>query len=178
MVVRKKVIIQIQNMDLYKIKEDMNYLTNYLTDHSESTKIAMVGILSIIGSYFTPILPVLWGVGCLIVLDTFFGIWRSKKLDEEVTSRKMRKVIPKLIGYTLAVLAVFLLEKLVAGKEDMIWSRGAAFVVGIIELKSIDESFKAIFDLSFMDKIRHLFTDNEIKTIKKIEKVKKSGQDQ
>lgn len=111
--------------------------------------------------FFSPIKPIILLVGLSTVLDTIAGIWRAKKLKEKVSSRKARKgLIPKLMSYIIAVLLVyttdfFIINELVSNfiSIDYLATKLIALALISVEVKSIDESFKAVKGCSFLQKI-------------------------
>jgi len=111
--------------------------------------------------FFSPIKPIILLVGLSTVLDTIAGIWRAKKLKEKVSSRKARKgLIPKLMSYIVAVLLVyttdfFIINELVSNfiSIDYLATKLIALALISVEVKSIDESFKAVKGCSFLQKI-------------------------
>tara|TARA_R100000152_G_C6781941_1_gene217689 strand:+ start:2805 stop:3239 length:435 start_codon:yes stop_codon:yes gene_type:complete len=111
--------------------------------------------------FFSPIKPIILLVGLSTILDTIAGIWRAKKLKEKVSSRKARKgLIPKLMSYIVAVLLVyttdfFIINELVGNfiSIDYLATKLIALALISVEVKSIDESFKAVKGCSFLQKI-------------------------
>ena len=111
--------------------------------------------------FFSPIKPIILLVGLSTVLDTIAGIWRAKKLKEKVSSRKARKgLIPKLMSYIIAVLLVyttdfFIINELVSNfiSIDYLATKLISLALISVEVKSIDESFKAVKGCSFLQKI-------------------------
>lgn len=111
--------------------------------------------------FFAPIKPIILLVGLSTILDTIAGVWRAKKLKEKVSSRKARKgLIPKLVSYIVAVLLVyttdfFIINELVSNfiSIDYLATKLIALALISVEVKSIDESFKAVKGCSFLQKI-------------------------
>ena len=111
--------------------------------------------------FFSPIKPIILLVGLSTILDTIAGIWRAKKLKEKVSSRKARKgLVPKLVSYIVAVLLVyttdfFIINELVSNfiSIDYLATKLIALALISVEVKSIDESFKAVKGCSFLEKI-------------------------
>jgi hypothetical protein len=106
--------------------------------------------------FFSPIKPIILLVGLSTILDTVVGIWRAKKLKE-----KARKgLVPKLMSYIVAVLLVyttdfFIINELVSNfiSIDYLATKLIALALISVEVKSIDESFKAVKGCSFLQKI-------------------------
>ena len=111
--------------------------------------------------FFSPIKPIILLVGLSTILDTIAGIWRAKKLKEKVSSRKARKgLVPKLMSYIVAVLLVyttdfFIINELVSNfiSIEYLATKLIALALISVEVKSIDESFKAVKGCSFLQKI-------------------------
>ena len=111
--------------------------------------------------FFSPIKPIVLLVGLSTIIDTIIGIWRAKKLKETISSRKARKgLIPKLFSYVTAVLLVyttdfFIINELVSNfiSIDFLSTKLIALALISVEVKSIDESFKAVKGCSFLQKI-------------------------
>ena len=104
-------------------------------------------ILSVLFVYFTPVLPLLILVSVFIFSDTLLGLYTAKKLKKEITSRKLARIITKLIIYTSAILLIFLLDKLVFGMfidTPFIITKLGAAVLCFIEVFSMDENIRKI----------------------------------
>jgi len=102
---------------------------------------------------FTPVLPLLLTTGFLIIADFLFGIYRAFKKGEVITSRKMGNTISKIVLYNLAILSVYFLDHYVI-KSGLNLEKIAAGLIGIVEIKSLDESFKTLFGWSIWDKLK------------------------
>tara|TARA_R100000655_G_scaffold43604_2_gene80019 strand:+ start:3264 stop:3698 length:435 start_codon:yes stop_codon:yes gene_type:complete len=111
--------------------------------------------------FFAPIKPIIMLIGISTILDTVAGIWRAKKLKETVSSRKARKgLIPKLVSYIVAILLVyatdfFIINEMVSNfiSIEYLATKLIALALISVEVKSIDESFKAVKGCSFLQKI-------------------------
>ena len=111
--------------------------------------------------FFAPIKPIIMLIGISTILDTVAGIWRAKKLKETVSSRKAREgLIPKLVSYIVAILLVyatdfFIINEMVSNfiSIEYLATKLIALALISVEVKSIDESFKAVKGCSFLQKI-------------------------
>tara|TARA_R100000329_G_scaffold80539_2_gene68881 strand:+ start:2354 stop:2788 length:435 start_codon:yes stop_codon:yes gene_type:complete len=111
--------------------------------------------------FFAPIKPIIMLIGISTILDTVAGIWRAKKLKENVSSRKARKgLVPKLVSYIVAILLVyatdfFIINEMVSNfiSIEYLATKLIALALISVEVKSIDESFKAVKGCSFLQKI-------------------------
>ncbi len=126
-------------------------------------KSSLFKILLIILAFLTPIKALILITGICIALDTIFGIWRSKKKKESITSRKLSAVISKMVLYQSAIILFFAIEKfilsdIIASFTDitlLITKLVTVTLVGI-ELTSINESFKTVKGYSLFDKFKSL----------------------
>lgn len=115
-------------------------------------------------AFVSPLFPLAILVSTLIGTDFVFGIYRAYKTRQEINSRKMGHTISKLFLYNLAVLSVFMLEKLVLGTDTQ-FTKVVVGVVAMVELKSIDESFRILYGFSIyeslIDKIKRGTNENK-----------------
>ena len=107
------------------------------------------------------------------IIDTIVGIWKARKLKEKITSKKARfGFVPKLISYVGAIMLVymsdyFIISELIGSviSIDFFATKVIALALISVEVKSIDESFKAVKGCSFLEKITGLIL--KMKDIKK-----------
>jgi hypothetical protein len=97
--------------------------------------------------YFTPVFPVLFGLGFLVLTDFITGMLASRKRGEAITSRKMRPTITKGIGYMAAILVAHTFEK--SFMPDLNALKIVSGLIALIELKSLDENLKDLTGKSF-----------------------------
>ena len=136
-------------------------------------KITLSTILNSIYLFFAPVGGLLIVVGLSTIIDTAFGIWKCKHLNEPVTSKEFRTgFVPKTIGYLGVVILVFLLDTLILNeliKTVLDFNFFATKIVSLVlimnEVKSMDESWVVIKGYSFIDKFKESIT--QIKDIKK-----------
>jgi hypothetical protein len=115
-------------------------------------------------AFISPLVPLAVLVSTLIATDFVFGIYRAYKKGDEINSRKMGHSISKMFLYNMAVLSVFMLEKIIVG-TDMQFTKIAVGVIAMVELKSIDESFRLLYGFSIyesiVDKIKRGTNENK-----------------
>jgi peptidoglycan biosynthesis protein MviN/MurJ (putative lipid II flippase) len=118
-------------------------------------------LLKVLLVFFAPIKGIIILVALSTIIDTGFGFWKAKKLGNEITSKKWRfGFVPKLLSYVAAVLLVYAsdffiineLTKMVISVE-FLSTKLIALVLISIEVKSMDESFKAVKGYSYLSKI-------------------------
>ena len=122
-------------------------------------KSKFITFLSVIFSFFTPVLPLIIAVQFFIVLDTIMGLAKANLTNKKNSNNFKKGFIPKVIIYTLIILIVFLADKTITNEFikyytsfDFVITRIIALILIFIEIWSIDENFKAIYGVSLIDK--------------------------
>ena len=105
-----------------------------------------VTFFSMICALLAPIQPILLLVFIFIMLDTVMGVWASKKLKKEITSRKLSAFISKMLVYGGVVILTYALDKLLLGEfllmfvsVKLLATKVAAIALILAEVYSIDE---------------------------------------
>lgn len=139
-------------------------------------KASLTTIFGIIIAFLMPIIPLMLIVAAAIALDTIFGVVRAKKKGDKITSRKMSKLVSKLVLYQSAVVLVFCIEKYILSDIlilltaiPLIATKLVAITLLFIETTSINENYKAITGVS----IWHKFKD----MVARVKEVKEDVQD-
>jgi fumarate reductase subunit D len=108
-------------------------------------------ISSILLAFFAPIVGLVLTVGLVILADTLFGMYRAHKLKETITSRKLSRVVSKLVLYESSILLIYCVDVFLVGEMISVLTSIPNFLtklvaVGLvgIEVKSIDESLKML----------------------------------
>lgn len=105
---------------------------------------------------FAPISTILYTLTFIIFLDFVFGIWKSIKCKDAITSRKMSQSISKVFLYNLLIIGLFVVDKYVFKTGLDLENLGASLII-IVEMKSIDEHFTNIFGYSIWEKVSEQF---------------------
>lgn len=121
--------------------------------------------------FFAPIYVMVFLVGVSTIVDTAFGIWKAKSLGEEVDSKKCRQgLVPKIKSYVIIVLLLFVADFYIVNEFTKLFidieyvsTKIVSLVLIVIEVRSMDESFKKVKGYSFIDKLY----DN-VRNIKKV----------
>ena len=130
-------------------------------------------LLAVLIVFFAPITGMIILVALSTLIDTGFGCWRANKLGEQITSKKFRfGLLPKLLSYVGVVMLVyasdvFILNDLTSMvvSAKFLSTKVIALTLLAIEVKSIDESFKAVKGWSFLKRFTGLII--KAKNIKK-----------
>ena len=136
-------------------------------------KIYLSSILYSILLFFAPIKGIILIVALSTILDTGFGIWKSKNLGDKISSKAFRNgLVPKLLSYvalvmTIYVSDVFIINSLIFNLVDVEFmaTKVIALTLIINEAKSIDESFEAVKGYSMIAKMLEII--NNLKKVKK-----------
>ena len=126
--------------------------------------------------FFAPIAWMVFLVGLSTIIDTGFGVWKSKSLGEEVSSKICRKgLVPKVRSYVIMVLLLYMADYYIINEltklfinVEFISTKLVSLVLIVIEVKSMDESFNKVKGYSFIEKL--------YKNVKSIKKAKEDIQ--
>lgn len=114
------------------------------------------GLFASLFGVFAPVAAIVYSLTFVIFLDFIFGITKSIKLKEPVTSRKMSQSISKIFLYNLLIIGLFIIDKYVLQTGIGLEKVGASLII-IVEMRSIDEHFTKVFGYSLWDKISEQF---------------------
>ncbi|HUV84066.1 MAG TPA: phage holin family protein [Methanosarcinales archaeon] len=136
-------------------------------------KLYLSSITTALVLFFAPIKGIILMVALATIIDTCFGLWKAKKLEEEITSKLFRNgLVPKLVSYVAAVMLIYASDVFIINALTMsvisvefISTKLIALVLLSIEVKSMDESFVKVKGYSFIDKTKVII--NKIKDLKK-----------
>ena len=113
--------------------------------------------------FFAPIQGLLISVGTAIALDTIFGIARSVKTKQKITSRKLSNIVSKFVLYQSAVLLIFTVDTFLLGEFFRIWfsipfffTKVVTIVLIFIESVSIKENFEEAFNVDVFNLLKEV----------------------
>lgn len=121
--------------------------------------------------FFAPIQGLLISVGTAIALDTIFGIAKSIKLKEKITSRKLSNIVSKFVLYQAAVLLIFTIDTFLLGEFFRMWfsipyffTKIVTIILIFIEAVSVKENFEEAFEVNVFQMLKKaLARSKEIK---------------
>jgi predicted proteasome-type protease len=137
--------------------------------------------MAIILSFFLPIVGILILIAASVILDTITGIWKSKKLKQPITSRRLSAIISKILLYEATVMLFYAMDKFLLNdivssffSIDLLTTKVLALVLVSIEVISINENYYAIYQKDLWDALKNLFArakevTSDFKNIKKNE---------
>jgi len=126
-------------------------------------KAYLVYFLTTLLLFFAPIQGLLISVGTAIALDTIFGIARSIKTKQKITSRKLSNIVSKFVLYQSAVLLIFMVDTFLLGEFFKIWfsipfffTKVVTIVLIFIESVSIKENFEDAFNVDVFSLLKEV----------------------
>ena len=121
-------------------------------------------LLAVVSTFFLPITGILFLIGFAIVIDTITGIWKSKKLNIPITSRKLSAIISKLMLYEVAVILFYLIDRFILNdiiltffSVPLMLTKILSLVLVSIEVISISENYKAVKGIDLWQAMKLLF---------------------
>lgn len=95
-------------------------------------------------AFITPIKWLLIGAGALIVLDTVTGVYKAKKRNHPITSKRFGHVISKFVLYQVAIISAYIVELMVNQPDYLPIARIVTVGIALTELKSILENLASV----------------------------------
>ena len=144
-------------------------------------KLYSTKLMAIILSFFLPIVGILILIAASVILDTITGIWKAKKLKQPITSRRLSAIISKILLYEATVMLFFAMDKFLLNdivisffSIELLTTKVLALVLVSIEVISINENYRAIYQKDLWDALKNLFArakevTSDFKNIKKNE---------
>ena len=113
-------------------------------------------------------------VGAAIVLDTFFGIYRSIKIRgwKFIASRKLSEIVSKMLLYQMCIICLYVIDFFILSEFFQKWfsisffaTKMCAILLRFIEGVSIKENFEGATGLDVWSQIKKaLGRAKEVKT--------------
>ena len=144
-------------------------------------KLNLSKLMAIIFSFFLPIVGILILIGAAVLLDTISGIYKSRKLKQPITSRKLSAIMSKILLYEATVILFYLIDYFLVNEIvysffsiEMLVTKVLALTLVSIEVVSINENYKAIYGTDIWSALKNLFArakevTQDFKNIKKNE---------
>ena len=127
-------------------------------------KLYSTKLMAIILSFFLPIVGILILIAASVILDTITGIWKAKKLKQPITSRRLSAIISKILLYEATVMLFFAMDKFLLNdivisffSIELLTTKVLALVLVSIEVISINENYRAIYQKDLWDALKNLF---------------------
>jgi len=136
---------------------------------SENLEKIIVAMFAFFASLICPISEIILFAGFMVFIDTFTGIWASLTRGDKITSRKLSRVVSKLILYPLALIVAAWCEKLQPGVPFV---KSATTLLIVVEGKSMIENLTDILGYNFLRIIKSIITDGYKSAMKEKHKSK------
>ena len=128
------------------------------------TKLYSMELLAIVSSFFLPIYGILILIFFCILFDTITGIWKAKKTNTPVTSRRLSAIISKILLYEATVMLFYLMDFYLLNdivmtffSIELLTTKILALVLVSVELISINENFRAGKNIDLFQALKNLF---------------------
>lgn len=92
--------------------------------------------------FISPTFKFIMAIGFFVIVDFITGLIAAKKIQEPITSKKMRPTIGKFVAYGLGIIVAYIIEILFF--PDFPSLKLIAGLMAWIELKSMNENFEKI----------------------------------
>jgi hypothetical protein len=111
-------------------------------------------IFAFLAIFFAELEPTLWAIGFLIMTDTGLAIWATWKHNgiDSIKSRKLGRIITKVILYPLAIIVAKVAEQYLA--PSIPWTDVTAGIIATVEIKSIFEKMGLILGFNLWSRIK------------------------
>lgn len=119
-------------------------------------------IIAFIAIFFTELGATMWAIGFLIMIDTFLAVWATWKLNgiKSIRSRKLGRIITKLILYPLAIIVSKVAHDYLA--PSIPWTDVTAGIIATVEIKSIFEKISLILGFDLWARIKKALWKDKI----------------
>jgi len=145
------------------------------------TKLYSMELLAIVSSFFMPIYGILILIFFCILFDTITGIWKAKKTNTAVTSRRLSAIISKILLYEATVMLFYLMDFYLLNdivmtffSVELLTTKILALVLVSVEVISINENYKAVKGIDLWASLKNLFARAKEVT-QDFKNVKKNG---
>jgi hypothetical protein len=174
------VVVYVQFTTLGYLPNNYNMKTQVLLLITK-IKLNLSKLMAIIFSFFLPIVGILILIGAAVLLDTLSGIYKSRKLKQPITSRKLSAIMSKILLYEATVILFYLIDYFLVNEIvysffsiDMLVTKVLALTLVSIEVVSINENYRAIYGKDIWSALKNLFArakevTQDFKNIKKNE---------
>jgi hypothetical protein len=123
----------------------------------------MYKLLAVLSVLFAPISGIMITVGLAILADTVIGLWKATKLKQKISSRRLSRLITKILVYESAIILFYLIDKYMLGDIlahfftiDWLLTKVVGLVLASVEVFSIDENYKAVKGFGIFDAFKKL----------------------
>jgi len=111
-------------------------------------------------AFFAPVAGIVYAVGAFIALDTLLGIMAANKMGEKIESKKLSKVVWKMLMYQAVILTFFVMDVNIVGdllgsvvNTPYVLTKTVGVGLIAIEFKSIDENIEKMTGTTLLKRL-------------------------
>ena len=120
-------------------------------------------VLGFLVVFLLDITAALVAVGFLIMADNFTGMWAAFMRGETITSRKMGRVISKIILYPLGIIIAKVAEDYLS--PDIPWIYVTTGIIAAVEVRSNFENIGDILGFNLWKRIKNAIWKDKIDVV-------------
>jgi phage-related holin len=114
-------------------------------------------------AFFAPVAGIMIAIGAFIALDTLLGVMAAQKIGEKIESRKLSKVVWKMLMYQAVTLSFFIMDVFIVGdllgtliNTPYVLTKTVGVALIAIEFKSIDENIEKMTGTTLLKRLYDL----------------------
>jgi len=114
-------------------------------------------------AFFVPVAGIMYAIGAFIALDTLLGVMAAQKMGEKIESKKMSKVVWKMLMYQAVTISFFVMDVHIVGdllgtliNTPYVLTKTVGVALIAIEFKSIDENIEKMTGTTLLKRLYDL----------------------
>jgi phage-related holin len=114
-------------------------------------------------AFFAPVAGIMIAIGAFIALDTLLGVMAAQKMGEKIESKKLSKVVWKMLMYQAVTLSFFIMDAFIVGdllgtliNTPYVLTKTVGVALIAIEFKSIDENIEKMTGTTLLKRLYDL----------------------
>jgi phage-related holin len=114
-------------------------------------------------AFFAPVAGIMIAIGSFIALDTLLGVMAAQKSGEKIESKKLSKVVWKMLMYQAVTLSFFIMDVFIVGdllgtliNTPYVLTKTVGVALIAIEFKSIDENIEKMTGTTLLKRLYDL----------------------
>ena len=114
-------------------------------------------------AFFAPVAGIMIAIGAFIALDTLLGVMAAQKIGEKIESKKLSKVVWKMLMYQAVTLSFFTMDVFIVGdllgtliNTPYVLTKTVGVALIAIEFKSIDENIEKMTGTTLLKRLYYL----------------------
>ena len=114
-------------------------------------------------AFFAPVAGIMIAIGAFIALDTLLGVMAAQKSGEKIESKKLSKVVWKMMMYQAVTISFFIMDVFIVGdllgtliNTPYVLTKTVGVALIAIEFKSIDENIEKMTGTTLLKRLYDL----------------------